>query len=216
MHRSLSVGQTLIEVLLSITIIITGLVTLITTLVNAQASSNTTVQDVVALYLARENVEAVRFIRDSNWLKRDNGLTVVYDDGLHSGTETDDYTGIYLWKQTLSDPGTALSLDFTSDSITATQATIYQNGAGLYRQFLAPPGSGWTTTPYRRFVTLYPICSTDGGVTQVLLSADEQNCGSLSQQIGIQVKAEVQWESHGSTHSRVIEEQLYDWKYAQS
>ena len=75
---------------------------------------------------------------------------------------------------------------------------------------------GFTPTIYSRFITLYPICSNDAGITEEFISNDKEDCvttyGSL--EIGVQAEVTVTWSSRGTSHTRVIAERLYDWRYA--
>lgn len=217
MHRPN--GQTLVEVLLAITVIVIGMVSLVSALINIQASATNSLEEAIAVQLGREVVEGARFIRDSNWLERENGLGSAFSDGLSSSTEADDYTGVYLWNPPQTDPNLAISFSFTADTSSDTQTIVYRNLAGLYRQFTTTPGATWQSTIYQRYVTLYPICSSDGGVTEQVVTMDTRNCSSEyagTTQIGVQVQVTIQWTSRGNTHTRTVEERLYDWRYAKS
>lgn len=210
-------GQTLVEVLLSLAIILVGLLSLTSALINIQLTASTAVEESVAIQLGREGVEAARFLRDRNWLEREDGLGTSYYDGLRSSTAVDDYTAIYSWNPPQSDPSAAIRFDFvpnTSDS----SAIVYQSATGLYRQTSSTiiPGA-WTPTIFSRFVTLYPICSSDAGLTETFITSDGQDCATTysSTEIGVQAEVTVTWSSRGTSHTRVITEQLYDWRYAQ-
>lgn len=215
-------GQTLIEVLLSITIIVVGMVSLVTALINTQATATASIEEAVAVQLGRETIEAARFIRDSNWLERENGLGTAYDEGLDENVAaspgTEDYTGVYLWNPPQTNLDSAVSFNFTADDSSATQTTVYQNTGGIYRQFSGASGSSFSPSLYSRYVTLYPICSSDGGVTEQLITADGTACATAfpgTTEIGRQIQVTVTWSSRGTSHSRVLEERIYDWRYAQ-
>ena len=62
-------GETLIEVLIAVTIFSTVLIGALTALSKSISSLSKTKYRIVALNLAREGVEAVRSIRDTNWIK---------------------------------------------------------------------------------------------------------------------------------------------------
>ncbi|MBI4407586.1 MAG: type II secretion system protein [Candidatus Kerfeldbacteria bacterium] len=213
-------GQTLVEVLLSLAIILIGLLSLTSALINTQLTASTAVEESVAIQLGREGVEAARFIRDRNWLEREDGSGTAFNVGLESdGTiEADDYTAIYTWNPPQSNPTSAISFSFLPDT-SDTSAIVYQSPIGLYRQTSSTiiPG-GWTATIYSRFITLYPICSNDAGLTETVITSDAQDCVKThsSLEIGVQVEVTVTWSSRGTSHTRVITERLYDWRYAQS
>jgi type II secretory pathway pseudopilin PulG len=61
-------GQTLIETLVAIFILTTGLITAITLGIYSFNSTDNSSKQIVATALARQGVEAVKNIRDSNWL----------------------------------------------------------------------------------------------------------------------------------------------------
>jgi hypothetical protein len=149
-------------------------------------------------------------------LEREAGTAAEFNDGLFDSA-TLDYTAIYRWRPAQTDPAQAVTFDFTPDTATEAATTVYQTTSQYYRQTAGTVTGGWTTTPYTRFVTSYPICSDDGGVTESLLTADGQDCGTVyvgTSQIGVQVQVIVTWDNAGETHTRTLEERIYDWKYA--
>lgn len=62
-------GESLVEVIIAITILTTVFAGVFTTLMKASAANTNVINRTVALNIAREGVEAVRNIRDTNWLK---------------------------------------------------------------------------------------------------------------------------------------------------
>lgn len=208
-------GQTLIEVLLSLAIILVGILSLTSALINAQITAAASVDAAIAVQLAREPIEAARFIRDSNWLERENGLDTVFNDRLESSTEVNDYTATYQWNAQLSNLDNAVQFNFDADNNADPDTAVYRGPAGLYRH---PPSSalpGYDETIYSRYITLYPICSSDGGVTETIVSSDGVDCGSVTQ-IGVQVISTVAWSSRNTEHKVGLEERIYDWRYATS
>src|SRR3990167_5369955 len=148
-------GQTLIEVLLALAIILVGIVSLISALVNAQITAAASIDSAIALQLAREPIEAARFIRDSNWLKREAGLGANYNDDLvrDNFVDPNDYTAIYTWDPPLADPAFAIQFNFDPDSNTDPLTQIYIGPDGLYRHSPAgfPPPT-FAATIYSRYV----------------------------------------------------------------
>lgn len=72
MYRRLKVrlrGESLLEVVIAITILTMVLSSAFGVLIQASATNGNSVNRVVALNLAREGIESVRNIRDTNWLK---------------------------------------------------------------------------------------------------------------------------------------------------
>ena len=209
-------GQTLIESLIAAAIVVVGVTSLLAALVNARIASDITIDQVTALQLANEALEGVRFIRDSNWLQIENGFPVEFNDRLHHGTQ---YGGIYLWNPTITTADQAISIGFISGGINHSDAIVYQHEThGYFRQSTAPLPAEYVPTEFRRWVVLYPICMyLDGSPEPEVLTADGTSCADAGReyiQIGIHVTAQVQWEHRGETHQRVVETELYNWKYA--
>ena len=206
-------GQTLIEVLLSLAIIVVGILSLTSALINAQVTAAASTEAAVAVQLAREPIEAARFIRDSNWLERENGAGTDFNDRLSSSTEANDYTATYQWNAQLANLDNAVRFNFDADDSSDSDTAIYRGPAGLFRHPPTTSLPGFDITIYSRYVTLFPICSSDGGLTETVLTGDGQDCG-VDTQIGIQVVSLVMWSSRNSDRTVMLEERLYDWRYA--
>lgn len=209
-------GQTLLEVLLASAVILVGILSLVAVVLNAQIAGDVTLDEARVIQLSREAIEGARFVRDSNWLVIENGESANYYNGLRSTT---DYSGIFVWDPASTDPVTALQFDFTADDSSHQSTTLYQRPEGYYTQTAATPPSTWTTTAFQRFVTLWPICSNDGLLSEQIVTADGQTCvsqfGADYVEVGVQVIVNVQWDSRGTTYDRQVEERLYNWKYAE-
>ncbi len=63
-------GQTLIETMVAIFILVTGIVAALGLSIFAFNTSNNVTQQIIATGLAREGIEAVKNIRDTNWLQQ--------------------------------------------------------------------------------------------------------------------------------------------------
>lgn len=68
-HHSDNSGQTLIETLVAIFILISGVTAAVGLAIFAFGNSQNVVKQIVAVGLAREGIEAVKNMRDTNWLK---------------------------------------------------------------------------------------------------------------------------------------------------
>lgn len=214
-----SAGQTLLEVMVAIAIIVVGILSLISLIISTHTTARLSFQEAVAIQLGRETIEAAHFVRDTNWLERDAGTDAAYDDGLHSSTDPTDYTAIYTWQDTQTDPSAAITFDFTPNSLSDTATTVYtQTSTHYYSQTTGTVPASWTATPFRRFVSFYPICSNDAGVDEYVLTTDGQSCTTSYPDtiaIGVEVAVAVQWTDQGNIHSRTIAERQYNWKYTQ-
>ncbi len=67
--KNRQLGQTLIETLVAIFILVTGLVSALSLAVYSFQSSDNSSKQIVGTALARESIEGLRNIRDTNWLK---------------------------------------------------------------------------------------------------------------------------------------------------
>lgn len=201
-------GQTVLEAIIAISIIVIGIISLIALLTTSISGSQSSFNESIAMHLGREAAEGARYIRDSNWLKMEDGQAVLYSNGLRSGT---DYTAAYIWAASQTNPDSAIQFNFTDATITDASGQVYTDLAGRYRQSAAPLGT-WTATQFRRWVTLYPICFDTSTGIETIITSDGSACPDL--EIGIQVIAQVQWDDRGGAiQNRYIETRLYNWKY---
>jgi type II secretory pathway pseudopilin PulG len=211
-------GQSLLESLLAIAVIMTGIVSLISLLISTRNTSDSILAEQQARYLAQEAIEAARSVRDSNWLKQENGEVVEYFNGLRSGT---DYTGSYVWDSTATSPDAAITFDFTADAVNDSSTLIYQISTSpkIYLQ-AATTQADWTVTKFKRYLTLYPICVASSDYTvEISVTADGQDCTSVTSdsasiEVGFEVVVHMQWASAGEAQDRIFSEKLYNWKYA--
>lgn len=198
-------GQTILEVLIAVFIMVIGIVSLIALAIASNVMARQTTHDLIAINLARESLDAVRNQRDSNWLEIEAGLKTAdqWDYNLYSGT---DYTAVWMLNRATG----ALTPTFTPNSINWNQARVlllnnvyFQNATGT----AVAPDVGATTSLYRRFVSMYPIC--DNGST--IYSG---TCAALGREkIGIDVRVQIQWIESSRTKNSYLQEKMYAWKY---
>lgn len=182
------------ETTISLGIIITGIVSMMTLSLANQTSSVEAADRLIAANLAREGMEIVRNIRDSNWLPRGT-----WDQGLESGT---DYTAAPLFDSAAN----TWTLDFTPNDFSHNYARVWR-ASGIYFQstVVAPPGAA--LTPYRRLLQMDEICQDKTVVTS------GGSCNpALNPKIGIRLQSIVEWDAKGATHSLVAEERLFNWR----
>lgn len=222
MKRSIGlqpIGQTLLESLLAIAIILIGLVSVSTLLINVMSTSNIAVAETRMTQLAQEALEGARFVRDSNWLKREDGVSdastgrlIDYANGLRSSNDT---TAIYIWDPAETNPDSAIQFNFTPNSLTDTTARVYQDSAGYFRQSTGTVPADWKVTQFRRLVTLQPICfnitESDPAVAETVAAT---SCGSGNIEIGMQITVQISDGNANTAAPRTFVEKLYNWKYA--
>lgn len=179
-------GQTLLEVMLAIGIMVFGVISIISLSITSSVMARRTSKELVATQLAREGVEAVHNIRDSNWLAIDDGEAVSWNTNLYNTILPTDYTTVPVFNST----GAAGGVWSINNWAVNNPTKICLNSSHIYIQRLnnnpCPPG--FTETPYRRLLTITPI--TDG----------------------LNVKCKVIWNDGGKDYSKIMEENIYDWK----
>ena len=190
-------GQGLLEALIATTIIVVGLSGIIGLAGNNLVASNISTGELLAVNLAREAVEVVTNLRDSNYLDNE----IEWNDGLDTGTN--DREGIIKYddiNHTWSVDFLGLNTDFT-DSATIV---YLDSTTGLYRQNNLEV-SGWEATPYRRLVYLYRICGTD-------IDTFLENGQCPGGAVGYRILAKVQWDDHGNTRELSLEKRIFNWR----
>lgn len=127
-------GQTLIETLVAIFILVVGLVSALSLAISSFQSTDTASKQVVATALARQGVEAVKNIRDSNWL---NGS--VSDCSATMGTGNFCFTN-WLGTGTTSLAAGTYAVKFNSAS-TVDPWTLQANPASFVLNYNSANGS---------------------------------------------------------------------------
>jgi hypothetical protein len=199
-------AQGLIETIIAIGIIITGLSSAMSLIVQNKIATEEAEDRLIATNLAREGVEIVRNIRDTNWLSCEMSGFVPncndWDQDLYSGN---DVIAVPVFNPLYN----SWIIDFAPDSIQHDYARIWRKNGGTSEfigvQFNSneptPPDS--TLTNFRRILELYSICSDKS----VLAS-----CPTDNPKIGIRVQSKVLWNSRGRESTIVIEERLFNWR----
>jgi len=80
--KSGSAGFTLIELFMAIFIMTTGIMSVYALIPKAIESSIVNTDKYIAIQLAREGIETVRNIRDTNWIEELDSPTAVWNEGL--------------------------------------------------------------------------------------------------------------------------------------
>lgn len=191
-------GQSFIEAMVAITIIVTSITSalaLVQSSINASRVSGT---QVIAANLAREGLEVVRAVRDSNWLAGNTfqlGLTDVANKTALAALNR--ATG--QW-----------SLVFGAYTIDSAAATLWQASDGLYLQAAAQP-AGTSAAPYARLLTLNHLCRDNTTGAERIVSAGTCNGGETF--VGLSVLSTVKWiAGAGAKRQLSAEERLYDWR----
>ncbi len=212
-------GQGMLEALIAIGIILMGLGAIMTLTLKNIAASTDSGQRITAIHLAREAIDAVRGIRDSNWLiSSHSDATVKWDDRLVPVPATDGQSAVIKF-----DIGTLIiepsyNVDFISTlNISDPAFRMYRDSADHYWIQSATDLSGdpsFKSTGYYRQTLLDPVCQP---VSDPVVKEGEAECDSASDKIGVRVTSIVSWPSSGffgggSRRSLTLTEFLYNWR----
>ncbi len=193
-------GQGMLEMIIALGIIVSGITGTLALVSGSLNASNESQTRIVATGLAREAMEAVRAMRDTSWR-----------DGL-------------LWNASLVGPGsdrTAVpvlqietqkgwTLNFAAGAMSDDVSVVRTDATGFFRQYMgSPPGAG--ETPYRRMLTLWPICMVEGDAA-TMATVEGATCPAGQMEIGTDARVEIDWTVSGRGHALKMEETLYDWR----
>lgn len=189
-------GQGLLEAVIALSIIVTGLVGALSLAVSNLSNSNDSVQRVIAGNLAREGVEVVRNIRDSNWLAGEE-----WGVGLFSEDDSNDHTAIIRFLKEENNWQLKFGEEDEFDEpeiLKITDDYLYNHETG-------------SATNFFRLITIDEICAEESecGGDGICSEGEEGNC---TERIGVRVISEVQWKDRGKTRNLVIEDKLYNWR----
>ncbi|MBI5765716.1 hypothetical protein HZA71_00635 [Candidatus Falkowbacteria bacterium] len=202
-------GQGLLELIIAIGVITVGMFGVWTLFLSNFSGEKEASTRIVASNLAREGIEIVKNIRDTNWLRAEvNDKTCVlnsnevcqWNDGLGDGnyvpdnifTAAKEYLKLLpVGDATIDDPTTKLNINDTG-------FYVHQTGA---------------PTPYRRLITISSICCADASAVLVCDTNDFGDCDpGRNMKIGINVKSHVRWEINNQPRNIVVADQIYNWK----
>lgn len=210
-------GQGLLELVIAIGVIVTGLFSVWTLYLSNFSGEQESSYRIIGSNLAREGVEVVKNIRDSNWLKLEDNercLDVLcrWDNGLWDVSGTIDpgpiQTAII---NTQTDVDYAI-LNFNPDSIDDLDARLYiNNETGLY----ASDSADAALSPFSRLITLKQICCPDVDNNLKCDSISFNDCGddmTGKLNIAVDVESNVSWSINGKKRNIIVADTLYDWK----
>ena len=215
-------GETLLEVVVAITIMIAVLTSVFTLLIQVSAGNVNVVNRVTALNIAKEGVEAVRNIRDTNWLKYSGdrrgkwlcldtvlpldtldtrnactpGLAGTYiDNKVYRIELSETYNRYYL--QAMEAPE-----NFTNkDILPAEDFRLYED-SGTGRSYHDNTGEAMA---FYRQILLTPETTVLNGTCGAIPEAD------CVQDIRLNVVSRVQWKEGNKVRSLDLETYLYDF-----
>ena len=188
-------GQSLLEMLIAIFVLVIALTATLVLISSSISAGRESKYRLTSNSLAREGIEIVRNIRDSNWIDSSSSS---WNAGLYTDT-----TAIPV-----IDGSSPISLDFSADSFSGWIDRIKQN-TNDYLQGSAVAG---IDSVFFRMIFLEPICRQgDGDESFAAANTAGNDCGG-DDEVGVRVRSEVRWPSFSSNKKVVLEERLYDWQ----
>lgn len=185
-------AETLAEVLIALTVMSVGAggaATLVVTAIRANVQGE---ERIVAYNFAREGVEAIRNVRDTNWLRFPGNHSECWDT-LNAVNSTDCATSTKLGENTYlvsleTDPATnaLFKWQVTQEDPASADELLYENtlGSGI----LYTHDAGGVATPYHRTVTITQKTTTS-----------------------LVVSSKVWWDSRGKTLSVTFMDELSNY-----
>jgi len=210
-------GQTLIEVIIAVFIMIVGVVSLVSVAITYNVMSRQSSHEIVAMNLARENIEAIRNQRDSNMLAIEAGSPIItsWDYNLFS-TITTDYTVVW----TLNTTTGAFASTYIPNDFTFNQTKIFQKNNIYFQNAIGTAPIGATTSVFRRLAYIYPICRdkifpyAETVCTSLVDCPVTGTCDLANEdKVGMDVRVQVQWYENTAVKNYYLQETMYDWKY---
>lgn len=174
-------GESLLEVLVAVVILGVFLSSILSMVNNAMATNQNIRMRVMALNLAREGIEGVRNIRDTNWLKYSGNMRDKWNEGIVDGSNSTEY-----------------GLQFVDNkfSLNTTSTQLYLDSEGFFTHIAPTASNNHTQTPFSRIISTEPL--------------DTVCPNNLCPQ-KIKVTSTVQWTEDGREQEVVLEAHLYDY-----
>lgn len=202
-------GQTLIEGIVAIFIIIVGIVGALILALSAFSSSVESEEQVKATNFAREALEVVRNIRDTNYLKRVDFPDINFD------TDLDNSPNHYR-ARVLFDPDTnAWQLDFLDNTSFDPRVCPSNKTCQIFRDEstgVFNHDENGIQTNFYRILELNEICRQFVTPGTFYFETNGENCDDGYVKAGIGVLAKVLWIENGQERSLTLEDHLLDWK----
>jgi len=186
-------GQTLLEMIFAMGILMMVVAAVLALSAASIAGEKESESQVTANNLAREGIEVVRNIRDTNWL-----LKVDWDMGMKPEPSL-------LKCQPVFNSGSGTWLVSFPTSQIDSNFLVYLSTTGIYNY-----DTTGTPTGFYRYLLLNYICQKSDGSEYA--KTDSTNCLNNETKIGLKVQSNVSWQESGKARSVNIEDYLYAWK----
>jgi type II secretory pathway pseudopilin PulG len=221
-------GQGILEVVIAMSVIVIGLVSIMSLVFFNINVQNYNHNMLVASNLAREGIEIIRNVRDSNWLNSDKD----WDESLfieEGSTEDEDANSFVTisWNQWPNFPERSSGYGIVPAGMLWENCINdeYQTGSAICKLSLIPLDAypsykifshsinslvGEDTNFYR-MIYINEICAI--GTEENILNDYRDFCENHGRtKIGMQVISKVGWKNKGSMKIIEVEERIYNWK----
>ncbi|HPN15286.1 MAG TPA: type II secretion system protein [bacterium] len=203
-------GQSLIEMLIVLFIIALGLFAVVSLIFSNVALQEQDADQIVATNLAREALEMVQNMRDTNWLLGDRPFDygMLVEGAVSAPTPVVDCTVVPVW-----DGGAIPAPFFDATPNDLSQARVYKQGVeGYFTNTVTA-----TSTEYQRLLTLAPICedpnnSANKAVAEGACACPPAGFPTYTKRIGLRAKADVRWLRKNRQRNLTIYGDFYDWR----
>lgn len=208
-------GFSLTEVMIGIMILTVAIVSASNLLVSLVKTNRLNVQTLQAYYLAQEGLEAVRNIRDTNWL---HNLDFKGEGGVYQELEVGGSYAVFLkyggWSNSRPQEGMDLmdlqglipwgfTPSSSSNPFNDAFAVIEKEFSGKTYYSSSETGSSDESVFYRH-IEILDACKNDPALSEAVLPED---CGDF-----ILVRSVVNWKDGSRNRDFSIEEVLSNWK----
>lgn len=208
-------GFTLIEALITLTVFTIGIIGAFSFALSNMNSVRDNFDRYLATNLAREGLEIVKNVRDSNWLRIDAnedcdlnaaGLQpCAWDQNLGYGFYIVDYTPVHYPPTKLVGISSG-NVNYLDNSSPGPRLYINAGDSNFYSH---TSGANTTATSMYRTIQLSSIClNTVSGAETVVT---DNGCGG-DLLIGVQAIAHLRWTRAGKTGQLEMTDNLYNWR----
>jgi len=221
-HKNIKSGAgfTLLEVLIAISVFTIGLMGAMGLSFASYNDSANNLDRVVATNLAREGIELVRNLRDTNWLTIDSNKLCssnqcTWDEYLKNPTWNGflriDYNDTFGGFKKLEYECLIGFVCYSGTPTDCTDCELYKDANGYYAHDIAATG---TLTKYSRSLKVEKIC-VDESLPEPQDNEHLRNikdaCLVNEIYIGIRVASVVKWEDNGDKSVKIVNH-LYNWR----
>ena len=220
-HLATRAGFTILEMLLALSVLSVGIMATFTLSLANLNTAKDNYQRILAANLAREGMEIVRNIRDTNWLKMEKNLAdcdenpgngetpCTWDFGLDVEIANVDYLNAAL----MSPNGSVTNVEECFAETEQCRLKLAANNMYDHDQ-------NSVETNFARLVLLQAICfDTEQSAATSYLNGPVDISADLScpdpdfkDKVGIRVTSQVYWQTAGQGHTVEVVEDLYNWR----